>query len=172
MVNPQEPVPTQEDRIMAALAHVTALLPFMGVVAPVIIWTTQKDKSRFVSFQALQATVYQLTMIVAWFVGMACYMCSFFLTFGGMATLGLSASPEGSVNGPAAVAGIAAFIIPFVVFGLMFVGGFAFVLYGAIGAIQTLRGKDFRYIVIGARLERDLQQGSARPGAAADPARG
>ncbi len=158
-MNAQQAAPTQDDRILAALAHVTALLPFMGVLAPVIIWATQKDKSQYVSFQALQATAYQLIMILAWFGGMGCYICSFFITFGGMATGGLISSPEGSQNWPAAVASMLAVFVPFAVFGLIILGGFAFVVYGLVGAVQTLRGKAFRYIIIGARLERYLRQG-------------
>ena len=51
---------SQDERIMAALSHATALLPFMGVIAPIVIWVTQKDKSQYVAFQALQAMAYQL----------------------------------------------------------------------------------------------------------------
>jgi hypothetical protein len=29
--------PSQDERIMAALAHITILVPFMGVVAPIVI---------------------------------------------------------------------------------------------------------------------------------------
>jgi uncharacterized Tic20 family protein len=32
--------PTQSDKIMAALAHVSAILPLMGVIAPIVIWAT------------------------------------------------------------------------------------------------------------------------------------
>jgi uncharacterized Tic20 family protein len=64
---------------MAALAHIAAIVPFMGVIAPIIIWATQKDKSEYVAFQSLQAVAYQLVMILAWFVGMGCYMLSSFL---------------------------------------------------------------------------------------------
>ncbi len=74
-------LPTQNDRIMAALAHTTAILPMMGVVAPIVIWVTQKDKSEYVGFQALQAIVYQLTMVLAWFAGGALYFASFVATF-------------------------------------------------------------------------------------------
>jgi uncharacterized Tic20 family protein len=56
--------PTQDDRIMAALSHITVILPFFGVVAPIIIWVTQKEKSQYVAFQALQALAYQLSLIV------------------------------------------------------------------------------------------------------------
>jgi len=161
MDNPALKMPVQDERIMAALAHVSALLPFMGVIAPIVIWATQKDKSAYVRFQALQAVAYQLTMILAWVVGMGCYMCSFFLTFGGLAATTSSSSE--AVNGPAAFLGILAFAIPFVVFGLIFVGGIAFVLYGLVGAVQTLGGKNFHYIIIGKRVERFLQEGQPRP---------
>ena len=38
---------------------------------------------------------------------------------------------------------------------LMFVGNLAFVIYGIIGAIMTYQGKDFRYVIIGNRIERN-----------------
>jgi uncharacterized Tic20 family protein len=148
--------PNQDERIMAALSHVTAILPFLGVIAPIVIWVTQKDKSQYVAFQALQALGYQLTMILAWFVGMACYMCSFFGTFLGMIPL-TATSPE--EPNPLAVAGFTlTFLIPFIVFGAIFVGGILFVIYGLVGAVMVLQGKDFRYLIIGTRLERYLQQ--------------
>lgn len=81
MTEEQHSIPSQNDKIMAALAHVSAILPFMGVIAPIIIWATQKDKSEYVAFQALPAVAYQLLMILAWFVGMGCYMLSFFTMF-------------------------------------------------------------------------------------------
>src|SRR5512145_1209636 len=81
MTTDQFSSPSQNDKIMATLAHASAILPFMGVIAPIVIWVTQKDKSEYVAFQALQAVAYQLLMILAWFVGMGCYMLSFFSMF-------------------------------------------------------------------------------------------
>ena len=89
--------PNQNDKIMAALAHISALLPFMGVIAPIIIWATQRDKSEYVAFQALQAVVYQLLMILAWFVGMGCYMLSFFTMFLGIPFAGESGQVDPSI---------------------------------------------------------------------------
>ena len=43
------PVTTSDERVMAALAH------FFGLIAALIVWVLNKDKSRFVRFQALQA---------------------------------------------------------------------------------------------------------------------
>lgn len=149
--------PSQDERVMAALSHVTAILPFMGVIAPIVIWVTQKDKSAYVAFQALQALAYQLAMILAWFVGMACYMCSFFGTFGLIPLAGISEEPN-----PVGIAVFSlSFLIPFIVFGAILVGGILFVIYGLIGAVMALQGKDFRYVIIGARLERYLQQNAS-----------
>jgi hypothetical protein len=72
--------PNQEEKVMAALAHIAILLPLMGLVAPIVIWATQKDKSAYVNFQALQAVAYQVSLILVWFLGMGCYICSFFGT--------------------------------------------------------------------------------------------
>src|SRR5512139_2065695 len=129
MTNFDSLTPTQDERVMAALSHASALLPMMGVIAPIVIWVTQKEKSKYVAFQSLQALAYQLCMIAAWFVGMGCYMLSFFGTF---ITVPFTSPADGQSANP--LLGLA-FIIPFLVFGAIFVGGFLFVIYGIIGAI-------------------------------------
>ena len=151
-VKSEEPIPTQNDRIMAALAHVSALMPFMGVIAPIVIWATQKDKSEFVAFHALQAIVYQLLMIMAWFVGMGCYMLSFFSMFLTIPFVGSETDPTVS---PFFVLG---FFFPFLIFGALFIGGAIFIVYGIVAAVLTFQGKDFRYIIIGKRLADYLQK--------------
>lgn len=152
---PISPEPAQNDRIMAALAHISALLPLMGVIAPIIIWATQKDKSEFVAFQALQAVAYQLLMIFAWFVGMGCYMLSFFSTF---LTIPFAESGGSSSVSPFFMLG---FFIPFIIFGLIFMGGAIFILYGIVGAVMTFQGKNFRYMILGNWLAGYLQKGNS-----------
>jgi uncharacterized Tic20 family protein len=149
---PTSLAPSQNDKIMAALAHVSAILPLMGVIAPIVIWATQKDKSEFVAFQALQAIAYQLLMILGWFVGMGCYMLSFFSTFLTIPFSGSESTPTGS---PFLMLG---FFIPFVILGMIFFGGALFILYGLVGAIMTFQGKNFRYVIIGHRLASYLQK--------------
>ena len=154
MTAEQYSTPSQNDKIMAALAHISALLPFMGVIAPIIIWATQKDKSEYVAFQALQAVAYQLVMILAWFVGMGCYMLSFFTMFLGIPFAGANGEVDPSVS-PIFMVGA---LFPFLIFGAIFLGGALFIIYGLIGAIQVFQGKDFRYIFIGNRLANYLQK--------------
>lgn len=157
MTTEQNSSPSQNDKIMGALAHISAILPFMGVIAPIIIWATQKDKSEYVAFQALQAVAYQLLMILVWFVGMGCYMLSF---FGMFLTIPFAGSNGGEVDPSVAPFFMVGFLIPFIVFGAMFIGGAIFVIYGLIGAIQVFQGKDFHYIIIGKRLANYLQKSS------------
>lgn len=140
----------QDEHILAALSHIGILLPMIGILVPIIIWVTQKEKSRFVAFQALQATVYHLVLIVLWFVGMACYMASFFLVFAG----GIAGSQSNRVTGPL-FAGF--FLMPFLVFGAIFLGYGILVIYGIVAAVLTFQGKDFRYLLIGRWVERYSQ---------------
>jgi uncharacterized protein len=144
-------LPAQDERVMAALSHISALLPLMGVIAPIVIWVTQKDKSRYVAFQALQALVYQLSMVVAWIVGMGCYMLSF---IGMFAFIPFTSS---GTSQPASPLIITTFFIPFIVLGIMLIGGLAFIVYGVIGAILAFQGKPFRYVLIGTQVEKFMQ---------------
>jgi uncharacterized Tic20 family protein len=159
MTNQNMSVPTPDERILAALAHITILVPLMGVIAPILIWVTQKDKSRYVGFQALQAVVFQLLLVLTWFLGMGCYMASFFISFIGMAGFGAGNPSSTPTSSPGEVFGVVWVLIPFLVFGLMILAGLAFVIYGIIAAIQALRGTPFRYALIGDRVERFLQAG-------------
>jgi uncharacterized Tic20 family protein len=142
--------PTQDERIMGALSHISVLLPLLGVVAPIFIWVTQREKSKYVAFQSLQAMAYQLLMIFAYFLAMGCYIVSFFGSFifipftSGSDSVGLLPS--------------VGMIIPFLVIAFVFLGGFVFILYGLIGAIMVFQGKPFHYVVIGNKVEKYMAQ--------------
>ena len=156
---------TKDERIMAALAHVTILFPFMGVVAPVLLWATQKDQSAFIAFQALQAAVYQICLFFLMVVGFGCYFLSFFLSIGGsmigMLTAPLFAAPSDAPDSLAAFLGMLVAMVPtflpFFLFGLFILLGLFLVVYGLVGAASVFQGKDFRYVVIGKRIEAYLE---------------
>ncbi len=155
-VETPSPTPTRlksDEKIMAALSHGSIILPMWGLIASIFIWVFQKDKSAYVRFQALQALVFQVVLIFAYFVGFACYFCTFFANFG---TIFLFAGSNSSEAPPPFFLGT--FFLPFGAMALIFVMSFVFIIYGIVGAIMTAQGKDFRYIVIGNRVERFLQQ--------------
>jgi uncharacterized Tic20 family protein len=150
---PETVIPTQDERVTAALAHATAILPGLGSIGAIVIWATQKDRSRFVGFQALQAVVYHIVMILAGFLGGACYACSILTYPLAMALLLPGAdTPSGELD-PLFFLSMG---VPFAIWGLVMVAWFLFVVYGIVGAAMVLQGKDFRYLAIGRRLERYL----------------
>jgi len=51
-------VPNSEERLLAMLAHLSIFLG--GIILPIIIWATQKDKSKFVRFHSLQAIFFHI----------------------------------------------------------------------------------------------------------------
>jgi uncharacterized Tic20 family protein len=143
----------KNDQIMAALAHLTIMLPVMGVIAPIVIWVTQKDKSQFVAFQALQAVIYQLLLFLGYLVGMTLYMCSIF----SMVAIAPSLSESGHMD-PFALFGL---FSPFIIFGLIMIVGIVYILYGIYASIRIFQGHDFRYVLIGKKLEQYLAKSTA-----------
>lgn len=135
---------TTENRLLAALAHAAIITQGLGLLAGVIVYVTQRDKSRWAAFQAVQAAVYQLiTLLVAiglWIVWGVFYALSF---------IPMIQEPARYNNAPPPLffIGLGSMVIPLL---YMLVIG----LYGLWGALQTWQGKDFRYVVIGPWLER------------------
>jgi len=143
--------PSQEERTMAALAHGSVVLFGMGVVAAIVLWVTQKEKSRYVAFQALQAVAYHIAGFAIFIVGMGCWLALYFISF-----IPLMTTPEESAGGALWIFLVATFLmlVPFAQMGLWILGG-------AWGAVRTLQGKDFHYVVIGRYLERWLDKSPA-----------
>nr|NIV37945.1 DUF4870 domain-containing protein [Anaerolineae bacterium] len=61
--------PTQDERVLAGLAHGSILLGLFtsgvgGIIAALVIWATQKEKSAYAAAQALQSMVYQAVTFV------------------------------------------------------------------------------------------------------------
>lgn len=162
---------SQDERLFAALSHVTILLPFMGILGPVIIWATQKEKSEYVRFHALQAIFYQLSLILIGIAGFICYFLSFFVSFGGM-FLGMFSIPLAAAGGEADnpllmvitfLASALPIAIPFVVMGTMLLGGTLFLIYGIVGAINAMQGNVFAYAFIGKRVRAFLAEENHKP---------
>lgn len=144
--------PTQDECVAAALAHGSILLGLFtnglgGFIGAALVWLTQKEKSQYVAFQSLQAIVYQAVFLVIGALGLGCYLCVVFAPM-----LPLMIDPQSAESMP-----LALFICPSICpLPVLFLVSGAFVLYGLYGAWRTLGGADFRYVVIGRMIERQL----------------
>lgn len=138
----------REERLLSALSHAGVLLPVYGIIAPIAVWVTQRAKSRKVTFQAIQATLYQALPLVFTLVFFGCYMAAI--------SLGMWAIIPMSEGGNDAAAGMAITFLslcPMVILMLFYT---LFIVYGVVGAIKVLRGAEFHYWLIGPWLERYL----------------
>ena len=141
--------PTQDERLMAALGHGAIILPIWGLMLAALIWVTQREKSAYVRRQGAQALAWHVLQVAVTLVGFACYTLSIF----GTVFLGVT----GAVAGDGEVPFFPLFpIIPFLTMGLIFLIMLAFIMVGVVAAVQTLQGHDFRYPLLGPRVDAFL----------------
>ncbi len=145
--NPAPSLPTSDERLMAALSH------FFGLIVALIVWATQKDKSRFVRFQSLQAVAFDVLFMLLWALFFGCYFAFMAVSMVAMMVLGVSATSD-----PSSLEWL--FLFPSL-FPLMMVCVvpffFLFFLARIIAAAQTLQGKDFRYPWLAERVEKFME---------------
>jgi uncharacterized Tic20 family protein len=133
-----------EERIFSALAHAAIVLPYLGLIAPLIIWTTMREKSAWLRFQALQALAYQLLQFVLILI-FGCISIPLFLVM----PVFLTQDPE-MMNLPVFL--VFTMIIPFLpylIWGLL-------ILVGLAGGALCAFGYNFKYPLLGKRLEHYL----------------
>ncbi len=140
---------SQDERIMAGLAHGSILLGFFtngigGIGAALLIWLTQKEKSVYVARQAMQALMYQVATFVLAFVIWGCWGVLFMMMF----LPPILANPEAYNNAPppGMWVGMTLMIFPLITMALT-------VVYGLWGAVRTFSGHDFKYVVVGKWLD-------------------
>jgi uncharacterized Tic20 family protein len=151
---------TRDEMTMAALAHASIVLTFvialgsgglgclLGLLVPLLIWLTYKEKSAYVSFQALQATVFQAVSILVMVVVLA---VSIILIVAGWTVSGaLTAVLIGLCLMPFAVLITVVFALLVLILPLAQLG------YGLYAAYETYQGRDFRYWLIGEALEKEM----------------
>ena len=137
---------SQENRLLAALSHASVLFSSPGVIVPIVIYATQKKKSSFIGFQALQALIWQIVAFVFMILTSSCMVGAVLIP-----VLFATSSQNARVL---ELSGGGIFVTMMVSVFLMIFGNLAFVIYGIIGAVATYRGKDFRYVFIGSRIEK------------------
>jgi uncharacterized Tic20 family protein len=137
-VTPHSP----DERTMAVLAHGSALLNIFtgagGLIAAVVIWLIQREKSAWVAFHALQSLVFQAAVLVitVLVVGVV-WVVGFIVSF---VTIGFGT------------------IVAVPVMILVFFGGFAMIaagmVYSLYAAYQIYQGREFRYKWVGDWVHR------------------
>lgn len=141
--------PTQDERVLAGLAHGSILLGLFtsgigGIITALVIWLVEKEKSAYVAGQALQAMVYQGVVFLVTMLAWCCWGALYFA----MIFIPLMANPEAYEYAPPASmwVGLTLMLAPIAIWGLT-------ILYALWGAVRCLGGHDFKYVVIGNWLQ-------------------
>lgn len=63
--------PTSDDRVLAMLSHILAIVGGLGLIPPLIIWAIKKDdpNASFVTENAKESLNFQLTVLILLFIG-------------------------------------------------------------------------------------------------------
>lgn len=66
---PMQPMPDKDARTWGMLCHLSAfaglIIPFGGIIAPLIIWLIKKDEMAFVNDQGKESINFQITIFIA-----------------------------------------------------------------------------------------------------------
>lgn len=135
-----------ENRLLAALSHASVLFSSPGVIVPIVIYATQRKKSAYISFQALQALIWQIISFVFTILASSCMVGAIFIPI----LFATASQNERALE----LFGGGTFVMTMVSVFLMIFGNLAFIIYGIIGAVMTYQGKDFRYVFIGNRIKK------------------
>lgn len=141
-------LPTSDERLLAGLSHISILFFGLGIVAPLVVWVTQRRKSAYVAFQSLQALGYQMLMWLAYLVVSFLIAGIAILVMVAVIIIGASTQNEATLM-------LSVFSQFFIYFGIFCLMGL-YILGGLIGGILCLTGKQFYYPLFGRRLERYL----------------
>jgi len=60
--------PNSDERIMAILSHILAIVPGIGILGPLVIYLVKKDESEFVAANAKESLNFQITMVLAYII--------------------------------------------------------------------------------------------------------
>jgi uncharacterized Tic20 family protein len=142
-------VPTRDDLTMAALAHASILVTFiigvgsgglgaiLGVLIPLAIWYSYRDKSVYTANQAFHATVYQVACVLA--VLSLAVVGAILVVVGWTVSGALAAVIIGLCLMPFALLVTLLFVIAVLVLPIVQL------VYGLYAAYETYQGRDFRY---------------------------
>lgn len=123
---------TSEEKLWAIISHLSAFMSGTGLMVPAFVWVENRQKSKRVAFQALQALGYQTLGYALWALG--AMLAIMILTF---ATLRELQQKDG-VN---------YFVTSHIVLTLALYA--VYLLIPVIGAVKCAMGQDFRYPLLG-----------------------
>ncbi|MEM9022115.1 MAG: DUF4870 domain-containing protein, partial [Bacteroidota bacterium] len=61
---PYIPQPTGDDKALAVICHLGFILPYGGILVPLIIWLIKRNESEYIDLHGKEALNFQLTVLI------------------------------------------------------------------------------------------------------------
>ncbi len=139
--------PTTEERIWAVFAHFSALALGMGLLLPIIGWSEQRRKSKYASFQCLQALGYQSLGYTVWLLA---YLLVIVIALVMITIKSSLAQKSGETFEPLTQGTFESALVLAILLLILYL------ILPIVAAISCALGNDFRYPLIGDRLAKYL----------------
>ncbi len=139
---PEGYVPTQDERTLACITHLTVFVSSIGFLIAIGLWIYLHTRRTYpyAAFQAGQAVLYQLVVMFLTFLVLGFVLIFFF----GAAGLGLAA---GSAGGEAAF-GVVMVMSVLVFMAIIVILTLAFYIYAVFAAVRSYQARPFRIPVV------------------------
>jgi uncharacterized Tic20 family protein len=151
-----EPTPTQNEKLLAGLAHGSIVLAPLtnglgGIAASLVIWLVQREKSAYVAGQAVQALAYQALTLIVTMLAWCCWGALWMVLL--LPPILVNPAAYETTPPPGLWIGLILMLVPVAIWGLT-------ILYGIWGAVRALGGHDFKYAIIGKWLTEQQREAS------------
>jgi uncharacterized Tic20 family protein len=141
-----------EEDWVAGICHSSAIVMIWGMVLPLAVWLTQKERSARLRFQALQAFLFQLGALFI-------YVFAFIFLFGLMVLILVVAGVMNSSTGISSDAVLILFIAVFVLMLFLCILLLAlptYHLFALIAWVRVTKGGEYHYPLLGKLIEKRL----------------
>lgn len=132
---------TSDEKLMAMLSHLSIL--FGGIILPIILWATQKDKSKFVKYHSLQAIFFHIAYVAILVVVIVALILVALISGAGFGALS-----KGHHSNDAALS-VMMIILIIVFYGAIFASIFGAMAYEIYLAIKSYHGSYIKIPIIG-----------------------
>jgi uncharacterized Tic20 family protein len=140
-----------EDRWVAAMGHFSIIIALWGMLIPLMAWILQGKRSLFLKFQSVQTLIFQLGVLLLYFVAGAVYI---FGLFSLLITAGLGQAESFDTSG--GVLGLAILFVSILVAMLIVLTIPLFQIWGQWAGYRVLKGDNYRYALIGRLVEKRI----------------
>jgi uncharacterized Tic20 family protein len=138
-----------EDRWVASTGHFAVIIILWGLLAPIFAWVMQGRRSLFLRFQSIQTVMYQAgTMLL--------YVVAGFFYVVGLAVFFLSIGFEDSITMDSSIILIGGLIslVSLLIAMLIILAVPLLHILGQWAGYRVLKGKDYRYPIVGRLVEK------------------